>query len=1470
MSSTIRKRRSSDVGIQTEKEHCIELAATISVGHSEIVASFMGFSQEHIVQLSKNGYLLVTDIAKKSTSTKLLYTDIFNKFHCSICNISDALIVQVTPYDVYILNWPNLTVNSHLTFHDPILTILASPNNFNFVIVFNSASLNYYIHSFYNVSPITRDVLLDRWNIQVAVSSNGFFYCFRSTANCITILTPYKTTRYETEFTIHLLFFAKDRPVIIYYSLDDDCLHYLEAEKDTWKESNKKRKCNITGVILKWTYSDRHLFIADEKCLNIIGIFTHDAPKVLIHDIITSAITHIFPCPYIRDFVIIQTKTGLLTLCSIYQEIAVYSFNCVENILRVHWSKKKYECFVTTVQGNIHVYKIPDSLVGFHRTFSAKLNYALPDVYIDEKQLSDNFYNKVIFQKAYNEEHLLHTRIMIIVSHIRHRVHTHIDLVHKILVEYSSTGDDESIHTALEDIQDDLYYFYLSVSSNPPKTIPKWELSDDISKHQQLQVLRLLWEYGERWELISLYLFNSDVFANDLKIVLSKKGLFNTLSTATLASPKSLTSFNRALSILKQKKFEDALCQALASINQNPLVAPHVARRITSFNGYKTTTLLDICSRYCNDMNAALLLQWCIQFNVIDESDITFFDDPSIKNLMCISMTYQKDKIVKARMAKLTKHVVIYSRPIEKHENKPDEMHKHIIETLKKENSIIYDLIMQKWTSFPDISRIQAFEKTVFLMSPNTYYFMRNCIPSLQCKNTVVKAISHDASVLRPLFTMKVDENGRMPGVAKILNLRLPSRKKGEKILVALGGDAAAVTDVIDGKNVPVNLYCYEVLPIDYTIKPFPVHYETFRVGIATPDIKNIFDEIIRELERHDISVIFKAVDGELTMNTWFSRIFKDFLDLSIQENESFSCIIERASNIKPFPVSDLIHLFKCGRAHVHGHLTCVDPWNFICVNMSLFQEATGLVQNINDRTTQGRMSDQYALEFFSWDAFIRLIYNMRFDGAFYCLPFVCMNEAVRGKFITESERLTLLEIAWKVFVFHYNNLDHFSSMKMFPQRFSKNAIGTQFGEKSFIQRCMCTIIAYCITLKLDCQRKGLSRIGTHNLECNFGVMRNMQKANNSVECALNTAIKTSIILANNAVLDIQPKINTRENNGGVRIDRIEENAEERIFFNPDLICTVLYKLMIHAKVETESLMSFIMQINEYTRRYIKSPTTKYKLQRQNAASPLSRYLSMYSLMSSLPIVHFADSNELSPLEFYYKETKAAKNKERLALWTRAVIEIKKKMSETISSNDNENTTCVSMIKNSLKVLTSNEKETFPESVNDQLESNTQPERETETLRNDLVGESQPLERPVNSTARESITKISLSNCNDFTVESTKKQWPSISTCRGWCSLPKKKSQGHRLVHASQLMSFDMLTLDKMISEYAHQAQHMIDVHIKEIDEKRSDLFCKFSDLFTKVINIDGCCLDSIHPNYDGEEDPGYDLLQDPNNELTL
>ena len=125
-----------------------------------------------------------------------------------------------------------------------------------------------------------------------------------------------------------------------------------------------------------------------------------------------------------------------------------------------------------------------------------------------------------------------------------------------------------------------------------------------------------------------------------------------------------------------------------------------------------------------------------------------------------------------------------------------------------------------------------------------------------------------------------------------------------------------------------------------YTIGHSTIKYELFRVGATPPYIRDLFDEIIEALDTLNVKVIFKVVDGEVTMNSWFSTIFTDFLDKALDELQ-FDDIVKSAINYTSWPVSDLIHLFKCARAHVQGHLTCLDPSNFICLNMQLLEEAT-------------------------------------------------------------------------------------------------------------------------------------------------------------------------------------------------------------------------------------------------------------------------------------------------------------------------------------------------------------------------------------------------------------------------------------------------------------------------------------------------------------------------------------------------
>ena len=165
---------------------------------------------------------------------------------------------------------------------------------------------------------------------------------------------------------------------------------------------------------------------------------------------------------------------------------------------------------------------------------------------------------------------------------------------------------------------------------------------------------------------------------------------------------------------------------------------------------------------------------------------------------------------------------------------------------------------------------------------------------------------------------------------------------------------------------------------------------------------------------------MFRACDGEHTLDVWFDDQFKTFLTDNALKNATFEYIIAEACHLTPWPVSDLLHLFKCDRAHAQGHLICVGLPHLVCLNLELFKEATELYKNIQDRSNQARMKDKYAIDFISYDSWIQCLHAGRFDGAYYIFPFMCINEAARCSFLTREERRKLLEMAYKALCFQY------------------------------------------------------------------------------------------------------------------------------------------------------------------------------------------------------------------------------------------------------------------------------------------------------------------------------------------------------------------------------------------------------------------------------------------------------------------
>ena len=679
----------------------------------------------------------------------------------------------------------------------------------------------------------------------------------------------------------------------------------------------------------------------------------------------------------------------------------------------------------------------------------------------------------------------------------------------------------------------------------------------------------------------------------------------------------------------------------------------------------------------------------------------------------------------------------------------------------------------------------------IFLLSPKAYGFARKILGDLYSYSHIQREISPILSKYVSLLTYTGNQDSISQKIKTILELRLSNINKGEVYYAAIGGDAASVIQK-DASNdrVPKNLYVIHLLPLDFTLPTFPLQFEVIPPGTCPDSTVNLFNKIINVLNTQtNIRILFKTVDGEAKMNKWFSSLFseKAFFDKNLEKD--FSQILQEGYKYAKYtcwPVSDLLHLFKCGRAHCIGHLICVNTPNLICLNIELFKEATGLLKNIEDKSTQGRMNDQYAVEFFSYDSFIRLLAKGRYEGAFYVLPFMALNEAVRGHNLSKNERIALCDIAFRIFRHHYKILKEAPETKMFPQKYSKEAIGTTFGESIFIQRCMCTTVGIGIALTLEIPRIGLERVGTHCIECDFGTMRILQHDINTPEQGVKVAAKSFIVLQNNDHLQIPKQINTRENNGGVKIS-CDTPTPERLFINPDLIVRLIYNLMINGAVEEDSLESLVMQLNSYSSFYVNNPTTKLKNQFALAsAKPFSRYLTVSAYrMSVTPVPQDISKSRISsPLSYYFKNDQNVKQQARIAHWRNLLTEIMKYMSDRpgLEQVDKEyqNKQC-KIAKILSKLYSPGDLTTFSiEEDSHDFMTNENPNENTETNTDSIPSSNNEEKRPFLSQGHRQMIEAQNMTEKDEIEKQTK--WTSVDcqpqlsnqSGNGWSSRPTK------------------------------------------------------------------------------------------------
>ena len=514
---------------------------------------------------------------------------------------------------------------------------------------------------------------------------------------------------------------------------------------------------------------------------------------------------------------------------------------------------------------------------------------------------------------------------------------------------------------------------------------------------------------------------------------------------------------------------------------------------------------------------------------------------------------------------------------------------------------------------------LKQFSSILYLISPQAFRFVHDNIRVFS-KSSVENYLSNDKKVLK----QDLLNINRVPN---LLTTFYSEYKNKETFLPAtIAGDAAIINS---DDNTIENLYCFQILPLDHTIKPSAIHFERYPKGAAPVTLRKTFENIKEKVDETKLfKILFYATDGEPTTTTWHTELFEKTIKPIIDEN--FFTIVDEVKKNTPWPISDVLHLLKCARSHILNHLVCVFPKQSTCINIKLMQEALQIGLALTDRSTEGRMKDSYVISLFSWSSFVKLINAERYEAAYYILPFMCMNEAIRSQAFTIEERKRFLCIAFQVFRIHFHEYETFHNNPLFSGSYSNQRIGTLFADITFIRRCINTIIGITYALSLESIQLGLERIGTHCLECFFGYMRICTRNDNSFDRSMHAAIKSLLISDLSRKMGYHLPIRTRINQGGAKLT--PEN-EDYLLQLPSLKIEP-YFIVDHlldraqGKTDEKGIEIFNKIVNSICDRKSHEKEMKtIKLQRiMSGTSPYARYRN-----STLPI-----PSQCSPLNDYF------------------------------------------------------------------------------------------------------------------------------------------------------------------------------------------------------------------------------------------
>jgi hypothetical protein len=351
-----------------------------------------------------------------------------------------------------------------------------------------------------------------------------------------------------------------------------------------------------------------------------------------------------------------------------------------------------------------------------------------------------------------------------------------------------------------------------------------------------------------------------------------------------------------------------------------------------------------------------------------------------------------------------------------------------------------------------------------------------------------------------------------------------------------LGFDATTVseTGIITRKSYQ-NSFAFLVQPLHHELPDLLIHSMAHGTGRIDGIVLERKDNLVEVLCNRHFLPFFVATDGDTGMSPIHTEHFKKyekFEPITGLEPIIMHLTQDRSRNLDCWPVSDFLHLLKNARTRIVLGTLAFDA-NSATITASSLNSLLNIGTALEAHNPLDLLKDDLALKTFTLSNLIKLLGKVEVIGAYFLLPFVSLNLAIRNEMISKGTRLNLIQAAFFIW---------FKMAKDYPQTgkacgiyesHSKSTERKTLWTRTMLQRgCnLCVGLYWAITSLGDFL--ALGRIGTHSLECHFGTTRSVLRGDTRWESFLSAQVDAMFVQRCLKELNLKPYIRRFKNGSG-------------------------------------------------------------------------------------------------------------------------------------------------------------------------------------------------------------------------------------------------------------------------------------------------------------------------------------------------